>query len=86
MSADTLLSRLNRTRRTGADRWIARCLAHDDSGPSLAIRELDDGRVLIHCFAGCTAHETVSAAGLSLSDLFPAARRKHRTRGAIPRR
>lgn len=34
-------------------RWIARCPAHDDSEPSLSIGTGDDGRVLLHCFAGC---------------------------------
>ena len=71
MTAEALLSRLDRVKRTGADRWIARCPAHDDRGPSLAVRELDDGRVLIHCFAGCSAHEVVSGAGLTLAELFP---------------
>jgi len=71
MTAEALVSRLDRVKRTGADRWVARCPAHNDRGPSLAIRELDDGRVLVHCFAGCGAHGVVSAAGLSLSDLFP---------------
>lgn len=71
MSADKLLARLDRVKRTGPGRWVARCPAHDDRGPSLGIRELEDGRTLLHCFAGCTAHEVVAAAGLELSDLFP---------------
>src|SRR5688500_8974124 len=71
MPAEALVSRLESVRRTSADRWVARCPSHDDCGPSLAIREVDDGRVLVHCFAGCSAHEIVSAAGLTLSDLFP---------------
>lgn len=71
MSADTLLSRLDRVKRTGPDKWMARCPAHDDKGPSLAVRELDDGRTLVHCFAGCSVHEVVAAVGLELSDLFP---------------
>jgi DNA primase len=33
--------------------WTACCPAHNDKGPSLAIRETEDGRVLLHCFAGC---------------------------------
>lgn len=71
MSADTLLSRLDRVKRTGPDRYQARCPAHDDRGPSLTVRELDDGRTLVHCFAGCSVHEIVSAVGMGLSDLFP---------------
>lgn len=33
--------------------WKARCPAHDDSNPSLAVTEMPDGTVLVHCFAGC---------------------------------
>ncbi len=44
MTADVLLSRLDGACRTGPGRWIARCPAHDDRHPSLAVRELEDGR------------------------------------------
>lgn len=71
MRCDALLSRLERVRRTGNGRWISRCPAHDDKGPSLAVRELDDGRVLLHCFAGCEAQNVLDAVGLALEDLFP---------------
>ena len=71
MTAEILLSKLDKVKRTGPNRWHARCPAHDDKGPSLSIRETDDGRVLVHCFAGCSVHEIVQAAGLELSDLFP---------------
>ena len=72
MTAETLLSRLDRVKRTGPNKWHARCPAHDDRGPSLSIRELDDGRVLLHDFGqGCSAAEIVAAVGLDISDLFP---------------
>lgn len=77
MSAENLISRLERVKRTGAGRWQARCPAHDDRGPSLSIRELDDGRVLVHCFAGCEVHSVLSAVGLSLDDLFPSRELDH---------
>jgi hypothetical protein len=77
MTAQILLSRLDRVKRTGSGRWIARCPAHDDRGPSLAIRELDDGRVVVHCFAGCEAESVLGAVGLSFSDLYPEKRVEH---------
>jgi len=52
---EQLLSSLLKVRKVGIGRWIACCPAHNDSKPSLAIRETDDGRVLLHCFAGCSA-------------------------------
>ena len=71
MSAEILLSRLDKVRRTGPGRWSARCPAHDDKGPSLSIKETDDERVLIHCFAGCDVHNILAAVSLDIADLFP---------------
>ena len=39
---------------------IARCPAHDDRHPSLSIAERD-GKLLLHCFAGCDYHDIVEA-------------------------
>ncbi len=71
MSAGVLLDRLESVRQTGAHRWLARCPAHSDRNPSLSIRELEDGRTLLHCFAGCAALDVVDSLGLSMTDLFP---------------
>lgn len=71
MSARALLLRLDAVRPSGPGRWTARCPAHDDRNPSLAIRECDDGRTLLKCFAGCGADEIVTAVGLTLADLMP---------------
>jgi len=69
MSADALLSRLDRVKQTGPGRWIARCPAHEDRAPSLSIRETD-GRVLLHDFGGCEIADVLAALGLTMSDLF----------------
>ena len=66
-----VLAKLEGVRQTGADRWMACCLAHDDRQPSLSIREGDDGRVLLHCFAGCGNLDILDALGLDWSALFP---------------
>ena len=71
MSAEVLLSRLNRVRRTGSGRWLARCPSHPDRTPSLSVRETEDRTILINCFAGCGAAEVLGACGLNYSDLFP---------------
>ena len=70
-TVDTLLSRLDKVKATGPNRWIACCPAHADKSPSLAIRELEDGRVILHCFAGCPTHDVLAAIGLEFSDLYP---------------
>jgi hypothetical protein len=71
MSAAALLSRLKGVRSTGDGRWLARCPAHADRTPSLSIRELDDSRVLVHDFAGCSVEEVLGAVGLEFDALFP---------------
>lgn len=72
MSASSvLLPRLERVRPTGPNRWLARCPAHADRSPSLSVRDLDDGRTLLHCFAGCATAAVLAAVELSLSDLYP---------------
>lgn len=71
MSPDLLLSKLDGVKRTGEGRYLARCPAHQDKRASLTIRETDDQKTLVHCFAGCSVHEIVSAVGLEISDLFP---------------
>jgi len=66
-----LLNRLTKVRTYGERRWMACCPAHDDKTPSLAVQELRDGRILVHCYAGCGASDVMAAMGLSLRDLFP---------------
>jgi hypothetical protein len=67
---EQLINSLEKVQKRGKN-YMACCPAHDDKSPSLAVAELDDGRVLIKCFAGCDPQAIVSAVGLTLSDLFP---------------
>ncbi|WP_296002235.1 CHC2 zinc finger domain-containing protein [Rugamonas sp.] len=71
MSIQNLLLNLQQVKKRGRDKWQACCPAHDDIHPSLAIRELDDGRILLHCFAGCGAAEVLGAIDMNFSDLYP---------------
>lgn len=71
------LSRLSKVRKNGKD-YVACCPAHKDKSPSLTIAERDDGRILLHCFAGCSAHEVVEAVGMELKDLMPETPLYHR--------
>ena len=54
-----------------AQGWTACCPAHDDRSPSLSIACGDDGRVLLHCHAGCRFTEIASALGMASKELFP---------------
>lgn len=71
MTADKLLSRLQRVKRTGPGKWIASCPTREDKSPSLAIREMEDGRVLLHDFGGDSVEAILGAVGLTFTDLFP---------------
>ncbi len=71
MKALELVNRLTFVRSAGAGKWLARCPSHDDKSPSLSIQQLDDGRVLVHCHAGCGALDILSSVGLSWDSLFP---------------
>lgn len=74
MPLDTVLQALDRNgakrKRHGAG-WLATCPAHADSTPSLSIKEKADGRVLLHCFAGCTVHRILGELGLETRDIQP---------------
>ena len=57
-------------RKNGAG-WTARCPAHDDTRASLSIGFGDDGRMLLHCHAGCDFDDILAAAHLDHADLYP---------------
>ena len=65
---EVLLGRLEGVRPAGPNSWMARCPAHPDRNPSLSIA-LRDGRVLLHCFAGCPPEAVLQAVGLTWKDL-----------------
>ena len=47
------------------------CPAHEDGTESLSVKECDDGKVLIHCFAGCDTQSILSVIGMTFADLSP---------------
>ncbi len=67
---DLVVSRLEAVRGT-RPKLSARCPGHCDRGPSLSLREVAGGKLLLHCFAGCEAAKVMAAIGLELRDLTP---------------
>ena len=59
MSAETIAKALG-GRKIGAF-WMAQCPAHNDREPSLAIRDADANKVLVHCHAGCDQDRVIMA-------------------------
>jgi len=66
---DFFLVRLEEVKRVGPSSWMARCPAHDDRNPSLSV-SVKEGKLLLHCFAGCPAEAVLNAVGLSWRDLW----------------
>ena len=66
-----ILSRLEKVKQTGSNTWAACCPSHADNNPSLALKELPSGKILVKCWSGCTAPEIMEAMGLRMRDLNP---------------
>jgi hypothetical protein len=66
---ENVLDKLNVVSRNG-EKAMSFCPAHDDrSNPSLSLKA-ENGRLLLHCFAGCQPQDIVSKVGLQIQDLF----------------
>lgn len=68
---ENILSQLRKVKKTGSNRWLACCPAHEDKSPSLSIMQNDTGKVFVHCFAGCEGEAIMASINMTLSDLYP---------------
>jgi putative DNA primase/helicase len=59
MSAERIARELGGCKRRSG--WVARCPAHNDHLPSLSISEAPDGKILVHCHAGCDQQSVIGA-------------------------
>lgn len=69
MTLHDILSRLD-VKSGNNGRYMARCPCHNDQQASLSVGVGDDGRVLLHCFAGCDTTDIMQSMGLTMRDLF----------------
>jgi hypothetical protein len=67
------------------NQWMALCPNHADKTPSLSVGVAADGRILLHCFAGCRTTEVVAAIGLALRHLFPFRARRNSAPESVER-
>ena len=69
MTVEFFLQRLDGVRRSGRG-WMAKCPAHADRSPSLSVSEAEDGKILVHCFAGCSIEPICETIGIEVAQLF----------------
>lgn len=73
MDIEQVLGQLELVRKASSGGWTARCPAHDDRNPSLSVAEGRDGKVLLHCHAGCEYEAIADALGVRGGSSVPAA-------------
>ena len=69
MNVKDILDRLPGFKKT-SNGWQAKCPAHGDKNPSLTISEGAEGRILLHCHAGCSLEKVCAALNITDKDLF----------------
>ena len=61
LSIEQIAPRCDKVKWKGQDSFIACCVAHDDNNPSMTVTEASDGKLLVHCFAGCAQSAVLDA-------------------------
>ena len=87
MNLESILDRFEGVTRT-PDGARSRCAGCGGKSQKVSFRSVDD-RILVHCFGGCDVHEVLTAAGLSVTDLFterPIDHHRSASRSSIPAR
>lgn len=69
VSASNFAALCKKSRKITDDHYSACCPAHDDSDPSLDIKD-GDNKLLLHCYAGCDFADICEAVGVKQSDTF----------------
>ena len=65
------MNRFDGVRETGSGQYSCRCPAHEDKSASLGIKEGDEDRILLNCFAGCDVKSILDSVGLDWKDILP---------------
>ncbi len=69
ISVMDVLARLENVKRQGAG-WTAKCPAHEDNKNSLSVGQSEDGKILLHCFAGCQIPDILASINLNVRDIM----------------
>ena len=68
VTAEDIARRLGAARKAGDD-WSCKCPAHEDNKASLSIKDGQNGKILVHCHAGCHQDDVVNQ--IKLIDMWP---------------
>ena len=68
MELREIISRFEVDRKINEASYQCKCPAHHDSKASMTVSE-KDGKILIHCHAGCRTEDILREVGLTMSDL-----------------
>ncbi len=69
MNTGQILNKLSGVKKT-AGSHMAKCPAHEDKTASLSIKTVEDGKTILHCFAGCSTDDILTKIGLTFADLY----------------
>lgn len=58
-TAESIARQLGGARKAGDD-WSCKCPAHEDKKASLSIKDTENGKLLVHCHAGCAQDDVVN--------------------------
>jgi len=64
VNIDEVLPLLNKVKKMGRNQFQAECPSHQDDTPSLSVGSTTDGKVLLHCHAGCSYLDIITELGL----------------------
>ena len=61
LDAAVIAGSLQKSKRAGPGKYLACCPTHNDRTPSLSIKDAPNGKILVHCHAGCSQAEVIGA-------------------------
>ncbi|MCP4284779.1 MAG: hypothetical protein GY792_10060 [Gammaproteobacteria bacterium] len=61
IDAETIAGGLRKAKRVSPGKYVACCPSHDDKTPSFSIQDAPNGKILVHCYAGCSQDSVLDA-------------------------
>jgi len=68
---DAVVKKIQGKEEKGEHSFMGLCPCHGDARLSLWIKLEDDGKITLHCHAGCACSDICASIGIKLADLYP---------------